>query len=138
MMRINVEIDDALLTEAMEATGNNTKRATVEQALRTLIRLRVEISTLRDLELARLVLAPDTQRQQSSQLFVRTNIEIDDDLFADAMRAAGSSTKRATVDEALRTVVRLFRQKKAIEELRGIGWEGDLDAMREGWSGPPA
>jgi Arc/MetJ family transcription regulator len=138
MMRINVEIDDALLTEAMEATGNNTKRATVEQALRTLIRLRVEISTLRDLELARLVLAPDTQRQQSSQLFVRTNIEIDDDLLADAMRAAGSSTKRATVDEALRTVVRLFRQKKAIEELRGIGWEGDLDAMREGWSGPPA
>jgi Arc/MetJ family transcription regulator len=138
MMRINIEIDDALLTEAMEATGQGTKRATVEQALRTLIRLRDEISALRDLEVARRVLAPDADRRQSPQLFVRTNIEIDDDLLADAMRAAGSTIKRATVDEALRTVVRLFRQKKAIEELRGIGWEGDLNAMREGWSGPAA
>jgi Arc/MetJ family transcription regulator len=138
MMRINIEIDDALLTEAMEATGQATKRATVEQALRTLIRLRDEISTLRNLELVRQMLAPDAVRQQPPRLFVRTNIEIDDDLLAEAMRAAASGTKRATVDEALRTVVRLFRQKKAIEELRGIGWEGDLDAMREGWSGPPA
>ena len=137
-MRINIEIDDALLTEAMEATGQGTKRATVEQALRTLIRLRDEISTLRDLDLARRVLAPDAERQQSPGLLVRTNIEIDDDLLAEAMRAAATSIKRATVDEALRTVVRLFRQKKAIEELWGIGWEGDLDAMREGWSGPPA
>jgi Arc/MetJ family transcription regulator len=135
MMRINIEIDDALLTEAMEATGNGTKRATVEQALRTLIRLRDEIPAFRELELVRQVLVPDAVRHR---LLVRTNIEIDDDLLADAMRAAASSIKRATVDEALRTVVRLFRQKKAIEELRGIGWEGDLDAMREGWSGPPA
>lgn len=136
-MRINIEIDDALLTEAMEATGQATKRATVEQALRTLIRLRDEIAALRDLDLARQVLARDAVRQ-SPQLLVRTNIEIDDDLLAEAMRAAATGIKRATVDEALRIVVRLFRQKKAIEELRGIGWEGDLDAMREGWSGPPA
>jgi Arc/MetJ family transcription regulator len=65
---------------------------------------------------------------------VRTNIDIDDDLLKEAMTATGQTTKRATVEEALRTVVRLFRQKQAIEELRGIGWEGDLDAMREGWS----
>jgi hypothetical protein len=31
-------------------------------------------------------------------------------------------------------VIKLARQKQAIENLRGIGWEGDLDAMREGWS----
>ncbi len=137
-MRINIEINDALLAEAMEATGKSTKRATVEQALRTLIRLRDEISTLRDLELVRPVLAPDAAGQQSPQLFVRTNIEIDDNLLAEAMGAAGSNIRRATVDEPLRVVVRLFRQKKAIEELRGIGWEGDLDAMREDRSGPPA
>jgi Arc/MetJ family transcription regulator len=138
-VRISIEInDDALLAEAMEATGTRTKRATVEQALRTLIRLRDEISTFGKLELVRQVLAPEAVRQQSPQLLVRTNIEIDDDLLADAMGAAGSTIKRATVDEALRIVVRLFRQKKAIDELRGIGWEGDLDAMREGWSGPPA
>ena len=137
-MRINIEINDALLAEAMEATGKTTKRATVEQALRTLIRLRDEISTLRDLELVRQVSAPDAVMDQSRKLFVRTNIEIDDGLLAEAMEAIGSTIKRATVEEALRTVVRLFRQKEAIEELRGIGWEGDLDAMREDWSGPPA
>jgi Arc/MetJ family transcription regulator len=137
-MRINIEIDDALLAEAMEATGKRTKRATVEQALRTLIRLREELSTLRDVEHVRQVSAPDAVRQQSPRLLVRTNIEIDEDLLVEAMGAAGSSIKRATVEEALRTVVRLFRQTKAIEELREIGWEGDLDAMREGWSGPPA
>src|ERR1700730_8724096 len=122
-MRINIEIDDALLAEAMEATGKGTKRATVEQALRTLIRLRDEISALRDLELVRQVSAPDAVRHQSPKLFVRTNIEIDDGLLAEAMEATGSTIKRATVEEALRTVVRLFRQKKAVEELRGIGWE---------------
>jgi len=38
-MRVNVEIDDALMAEAMEATGKTTRRATVEAALRALIRL---------------------------------------------------------------------------------------------------
>jgi Arc/MetJ family transcription regulator len=67
---------------------------------------------------------------------VRTNIDIDDELLREAMSATGQTTKRATVEEALRTVVRLRAQRQALEELRGIGWEGDLDAIREGrdWS----
>ena len=63
---------------------------------------------------------------------MRTNIELDDDLIAEAMAATGLSTKKATVEEALRVLVRRYRQKKAIEDLAGIGWEGDLDTMREG------
>ena len=63
---------------------------------------------------------------------VRTNIELDDDLIAEAMAATGLPTKKATVEEALRVLVRRYRQKKAIDDLAGIGWEGDLDAMREG------
>ena len=39
-MRVNIDIDDALLAEAMEATGKTTKRATVEEALRAMIRAR--------------------------------------------------------------------------------------------------
>jgi Arc/MetJ family transcription regulator len=31
-MRTNIEIDDALLAEAMRVTGQKTKRATVEEA----------------------------------------------------------------------------------------------------------
>jgi Arc/MetJ family transcription regulator len=63
---------------------------------------------------------------------MRTNIEIDDKLLAEAMIATGQTTKRATVEEALRQVVLLRRQKEAGEALRGLGWEGDLDEMRRG------
>jgi Arc/MetJ family transcription regulator len=57
---------------------------------------------------------------------MRTNIDIDDTLLT------GEPTKRATVEAALRMIVRLKRQKQAGMNLAGIGWEGDLDAMREG------
>ena len=39
-MRISIEIDDALMAEAQKASGHATKKQTVEQALRLLIRLR--------------------------------------------------------------------------------------------------
>lgn len=65
---------------------------------------------------------------------MRTNIEIDDDLLKEAMVATGKATKRATVEEALRRVVRLHRQKRAGDKLAGMGWEGDLDAMRKDWT----
>ncbi len=61
---------------------------------------------------------------------MRTNIEIDDRLLAEAMAVTGQTTKRGTVEEALRRLVQLHRQKQALEALRGLGWEGDLDAMR--------
>ena len=63
---------------------------------------------------------------------MRTNIDIDEGLLAAAMAATGQTTKRATVEEALRRVVQLERQKEAIEQMAGLGWEGDLHAMREG------
>ena len=61
---------------------------------------------------------------------MRTNIEIDDALMAEAMTAAGVTTKREAVDTALRRMVRYARQRKALDDLRGIGWYGDLDEMR--------
>ncbi|MDQ2762341.1 MAG: type II toxin-antitoxin system VapB family antitoxin [Pseudomonadota bacterium] len=60
---------------------------------------------------------------------MRTNIVIDDDLMAEAQAALGVKTKREAVEEALRRVVQLKRQQ-GLRALRGIGWEGDLDAMR--------
>jgi len=62
---------------------------------------------------------------------MRTNIEIDDELLSRAMAAAGLSTKRATVEEGLRMLVRVRGQVQALAELKGLGWEGDLDEMRE-------
>jgi Arc/MetJ family transcription regulator len=61
---------------------------------------------------------------------VRTNIELDDELVAEAMAMTGLPTKRATVEEALRVLLQ-HRRKTALADLAGLGWEGDLDAMRE-------
>jgi len=66
---------------------------------------------------------------------MRTNIDIDADLLAEAMEATGQTTKRGTVEEALRRIVVLHRQKRAGDALAGLGWDGDLDAMREGRDG---
>jgi len=63
---------------------------------------------------------------------MRTNIEIDDELLAEVMKNSGAKTKREAVDASLRTVRRLQRQGDAIRKLRGIGWEGDLEASRLG------
>lgn len=62
---------------------------------------------------------------------MRTNIELDDQLVAEAMAATGLPTKRATVEEALRVLVLQYRRRRALANLTGLGWEGDLDAMRE-------
>ena len=67
---------------------------------------------------------------------MRTNIDIDDALMAEAMAASGHKTKKATIDEALRRMVRQEARRRAIADMRGLGWEGDLDAMRR--DRPPA
>jgi Arc/MetJ family transcription regulator len=68
---------------------------------------------------------------------MRTNIDIDEELLAAAMAATGLPTKRATVEEALKRMVRRHEQKQAIAEMAGMGWDGDLDAMRSGTLPPP-
>ena len=62
---------------------------------------------------------------------MRTNLDIDDALMSEAMRASGLPTKKATVEAALRDLVQRARQKSAIASLAGLGWEGDLDEMHE-------
>ncbi len=61
---------------------------------------------------------------------MRTNIDIDDTLLAEARTALGTRGKRETVEAALREVVERQKQIAAFEALRGSGWDGDLDAMR--------
>ena len=60
---------------------------------------------------------------------MRTNVEIDDKLIGEAMELSGARTKREAVDLALSTLVRLKKQEQ-VRRLRGIGWEGDLEAIR--------
>ncbi len=63
---------------------------------------------------------------------MRTNIEIDDMLLSKAMAASGHKTKKATVEEGLRLLVRVQRQVKALISLKGMGWDSDLDEIRQG------
>lgn len=61
---------------------------------------------------------------------MRTNIVIDDKLMGKAMKLAGTKTKRETVEEGLRLLVRL-RQQENVRRIRGkLHWQGDLEAMR--------
>ena len=46
-MRTNVEIDDTLMAEALEASGARTKREAVELGLSTLVRLKRQEQELR-------------------------------------------------------------------------------------------
>ena len=68
---------------------------------------------------------------------MRTNIDIDDDLIAEAMAATGLATKKATVEEALRRLVRRHQRLDALADMAGLGWDGDLATMREGRTPDP-
>lgn len=62
----------------------------------------------------------------------RTNIDIDDDLIQGVMRRHGLRTKREAVDYALRRLAVVAMTTEEILAMRGVGWEGDLEAMRDG------
>ena len=64
------------------------------------------------------------------QDMARTNIVIDDGLVEKAMRLYNLKTKREAVDLALRRLVGEYRPIDILE-LEGMGWEGDLDEMRQ-------
>ncbi|MES9942866.1 MAG: type II toxin-antitoxin system VapB family antitoxin [Candidatus Thiodiazotropha sp. 6PLUC2] len=62
---------------------------------------------------------------------MRTNIVIDDDLMAQALKATGLETKKDVVELGLKLLVKRSKQQ-SIRSLRGkIKWEGNLDEMRD-------
>lgn len=61
---------------------------------------------------------------------MRTNIVIDDQLMADALKATGFNTKKEAVEEGLKLLIRRNGQQE-IRKLRGkLKWEGNLAEMR--------
>ena len=61
---------------------------------------------------------------------MRTNIVIDDELMARALKVTGLKTKRAVVESGLRLLVKL-KDQEHIRAARGeLSWEGDLDRSR--------
>ena len=61
---------------------------------------------------------------------VRTNVDIDDRLLAEAQELSGATTKKETVHRGLELLVRLGHQSE-LKQLRGqLHWEGHLDESR--------
>jgi Arc/MetJ family transcription regulator len=62
---------------------------------------------------------------------VRTTIEIDDALMTEAQKASGQ-TKKQTVEQALRLLVRLRRQDDVAAAFGKYRWRGNLAQSRKG------
>ncbi|MGF1567357.1 MAG: type II toxin-antitoxin system VapB family antitoxin [Nodosilinea sp.] len=61
---------------------------------------------------------------------MKTNIDIDDALMADALKVTGLTATDKVVELALTMLVQIKRQE-AIKAFRGkLPWEGDLAALR--------
>ena len=63
---------------------------------------------------------------------MRTNIEIDDTLMAEAQKVSGHATKRQTVEQALRLMIRLRRQRAVDAAFGKFRWRGSLARTRKG------
>ncbi len=62
----------------------------------------------------------------------RTNLYLDEDLIAEAMRRYGLSSKRAAVDFALRRLVGDAMTRDEALAMQGSGWDADLEELRAG------
>jgi Arc/MetJ family transcription regulator len=61
---------------------------------------------------------------------MRTNIMIDDALMAQALGVSGFKTKKETVEEALKLLIKIKKQSQ-IRDFRGkLNWDGNLEDMR--------
>ncbi len=63
---------------------------------------------------------------------MRTNIEIDDTLMAEARKASGHATKKQTVEQALRLMVRLRGQQEVDAAFGKYRWRGNFARSRKG------
>ena len=67
-----------------------------------------------------------------TQAAMRTNIDIDDALIAEAMAVSGLTTKKAVVEEALRRLVRQKQQEQTLALYGTVDWGGNLEQSRQG------
>ena len=60
----------------------------------------------------------------------RVTVNIDDEACAAVMRRYQLTTKRMAINFALRTLAEKPLDLEEARDLRGSGWEGDLDDLR--------
>ncbi|SPF06221.1 type II toxin-antitoxin system VapB family antitoxin [Streptomyces sp. MA5143a] len=57
----------------------------------------------------------------------RTVIDLDDEALAEAAKQLGTTTKRDTINTALREVTARYRRLRALDEARTLAADGALD-----------
>jgi Arc/MetJ family transcription regulator len=63
---------------------------------------------------------------------MRTNIEIDDTIMAEAQKASGQASKKQTVEQGLRLLVKLRRQQETNVAFGKYRWRGSLAGAARG------
>ncbi len=66
---------------------------------------------------------------------MRTSIDIDDKLMIEAQKACGQASKKQTVEQALRLMIKLHRQQHVDAAFGKYRWRGDLARSRRGQGG---
>lgn len=62
---------------------------------------------------------------------MRTNIDIDQELIAQAMNLTNIETKKGIVEFALRELISSLKRKSILDYRGKIQWQGNLDDMRK-------
>ncbi|MCH2244791.1 MAG: type II toxin-antitoxin system VapB family antitoxin [Crocosphaera sp.] len=58
---------------------------------------------------------------------MKTNIIIDEQLIADALKVTGLNTKKEVIEMGLKTLID-FKKQEQIKQFKGkLKWEGDLE-----------
>jgi Arc/MetJ family transcription regulator len=67
---------------------------------------------------------------------MRTKIEIDDTLIAEAQKVSGAASKKDTVEQALRLLIKLRRQQEVDQAFGKYRSRGSLKRTRRGRGAP--
>ncbi|GAA3369407.1 hypothetical protein GCM10020367_12000 [Streptomyces sannanensis] len=62
-----------------------------------------------------------------------TNVDLDDEVLAEAARLLGTTTKKDTINTALEEVIRRHRRRAAFQRLAERGARGELESTRRLW-----
>jgi Arc/MetJ family transcription regulator len=62
---------------------------------------------------------------------MRSDIDIDDALLAEAQRVSGQATKEQTIEQALRLMIKLRRQEQVDQAFGKYRWRGNLGRSRK-------
>jgi Arc/MetJ family transcription regulator len=161
---VTVVIDKVLLDRAKRALGTTTMRATVEEALRRAVdqaesnlepRRPVNSRTWRRFRNTLILKCSSQTRcggeeqvgakaprkaskspERFENMVIRTTIELDEELLAEAKRELGMPTTRATVEEALRVATEVSkreredRRARQREYFRALREHADLDVLK--------